>query len=235
MTKQAEQIEYYRQKIKEISERCGYNSDVTLLAATKTVSADIINLALSESGLRDIGENRVQELLEKYDALNKENLNIHFIGSLQSNKVKYIIDKVCMIQSLDSLTLANEIDRQAKKHDKIMDVLIEINIGEERNKGGILPADLDSFIDSVSSLENMRIKGIMTIAPKCENSDERIGYFKKTYEIYTNLALKRPYGIDFSLLSMGMTDSFEEAISCGSNMVRIGSGIFGKRQAKPNV
>ncbi|MBR4881517.1 MAG: YggS family pyridoxal phosphate enzyme, partial [Clostridia bacterium] len=127
---------------------------VTLLCATKTVPAEVINYATQELGVTDIGENRVQELLSKYDELEKENVNIHFIGSLQTNKVKYIIDKVCMIHSVDSVKLAAEIDRQAKKHNKIMDVLVEINIGEEENKGGIAPDELDSFLEELSVFDN---------------------------------------------------------------------------------
>ena len=229
MTQEAEKIEYYRRQIKEISEKYAQGKSVTLLAATKTVSAERINIAVKESGLRDIGENRVQELLEKYDAIDKENLNIHFIGTLQTNKVKYIIDKVCMIQSVDSINLAKEINRQAEKHGIIMDILIEINIGQEENKSGIMPGEIKCFLDSLAQFKNIRPKGIMTIAPRCDCYEQRLDYFKKTYEIYSDIVNTKPHGIEMSVLSMGMTDSYAEAIMCGANMVRIGSGIFGLR------
>ena len=134
-----ENIRAIREKIAEAQTSSPYKDDVTLLLATKYASAEEINAA-AEYGVRDIGENRVQQLLEKYDALDKDKLNIHFIGQLQKNKVKYIADKVCMIHSLDSVSLAEEIDRRCAKIDKVMDVLIEINIGEEDAKGGISPS-----------------------------------------------------------------------------------------------
>ena len=137
---------------------------VTLLAATKTVDPETINFAI-ENGITTIGENRVQELLEKYDAINKDNVDIHFIGRLQTNKVKYIIDKVSMIHSVDSLKLAAEIDRQAKKHGIVMNVLAEINIGHEDSKGGVDPAQTEEFLRGLSTFENIKVKGLMTIPP----------------------------------------------------------------------
>ena len=206
--------------------------EVTLLLATKTVPAEAINYATRELGVTDIGENRVQELLEKYDGLEKENVNIHFIGSLQTNKVKYIIDKVCMIHSVDSLKLAAEIDRQAKKHNKVMDVLVEINIGEEDQKGGIAPSELEEFLDKLTAFENIRVRGLMTIAPFwCEKSDYQ-KYFTKTYQFFIDILPKKIHNIYKPVLSMGMSDSFETAVECGSTLVRLGTVVFGHRQYK---
>lgn len=212
---------------KERSNKCG---NVTLLAATKTVPADVINYVTGELGITDIGENRVQELLEKYDSLNKENINIHFIGSLQTNKVKYIIDKVCMIHSLDSVKLAREIDKQAKKIDKIMDVLVEVNIGEEENKGGVMPLELENFLGELEQFKNIRVRGLMTIAPICEQKSDYYKYFAKTYQFFIDILPKKIHNIYSPVLSMGMSQSFEPAIECGSNLIRLGTVIFGNRQ-----
>jgi len=206
----------------------GYRTGVTLLAATKTVPAELINYATKELGITDIGENRVQELHEKYDALEKEGVNIHFIGQLQKNKVKYIIDKVCMIQSLDSDGLAAEIDRQAKKIGKVMDVLIEINSGREQNKGGIMPEDLEEFLENMEKYENIRVRGLMTIAPNVPENEISI-YFSQTFQLFIDILLKKIHNIYEPILSMGMSESYLPAINNGSNMVRIGSGIFGER------
>ncbi len=217
---------------KRIAASRGMGQDVTLLLATKTVPAEAINYATRELGVTDIGENRVQELLEKYDELEKENVNIHFIGSLQTNKVKYIVDKVCMIHSVDSLKLAAEIDRQAKKHNKVMDVLVEINIGEEENKGGIAPSEIEEFLTELTAFENIRVRGLMTIAPFwCEKSDYQ-KYFTKTYQFFIDILPKKIHNIYKPVLSMGMSDSFETAIECGSTLVRLGTVVFGHRQYK---
>ena len=150
-----------------------YGQPYELLLATKYATADEINYAHA-LGVNKIGENRVQSLLEKYDALHRDGLDIHFIGSLQKNKVKYIIDKVSMIESLDSLPLAEEIERQAAKQDKVMDCLIEVNIGREAQKGGIMPEDAVDFAEKVARFPHIRLCGIMTMAPKCTDiSDYR--------------------------------------------------------------
>ena len=217
---------------KRMSKANGMGQEVTLLCATKTVPADVINYATQELGVTDIGENRVQELLEKYDDLAKDNVNIHFIGSLQTNKVKYIIDKVCMIHSVDSLKLAAEIDKQAKKHNKIMDILVEINIGEEENKGGIAPDEVEGFLEELKAFDNLRVRGLMTIAPFwCEKNDYQ-KYFTKTYQFFIDILPKKIHNIYKPVLSMGMSDSFETAIECGSTLVRLGTVVFGRREYK---
>ncbi len=225
----AKRFSEYKRIIEERKEEGKKQENVILLCATKTVSAQRINEVRELTGLTHIGENRVQELLEKYDDLNKEGLEIHFIGKLQSNKVKYIIDKVSMIESLDSLSLAKEINRQATKYGIKMDVLIEVNIGKEADKSGIMPEDIYTFIDEVVKYDRLNIKGIMTIAPRCDKKEDKIKYFEETYKIFIDILTKKPHNINMSVLSMGMTDSYEEAILSGANIVRIGSGIFGER------
>ena len=217
-----------RKKIEEAKVRAGRDDDVLLVAAVKSADVDEINYIHDKLGVHDVAENRVQQLLARYEALHKEGMNIHFIGSLQSNKVKYIIDKVTMIHSLDSLSLAREIDKQAKKHGIVMDVLVEINIGEEENKGGVKPCDVEAFCDAISELSNIRLRGFMTMAPKCEKNDEYNKYFTQTYKIVLDIWTKKLHNISRPIISMGMSESFEEAVACGSNLVRVGRGMFVK-------
>ena len=219
-----------REKIEAAKARAGRDEDdkVLLVAAVKSADVDEINYIHEKLGVHDVAENRVQQLLARYDALHKEGMNIHFIGSLQSNKVKYIIDKVKMIHSLDSLSLAKEIDRQAKKHGIVMDVLVEINIGEEENKGGVLPCDVEAFCDAISEFSGIKLRGFMTMAPKCEKNDEYNKYFTQTYKIVLDIWTKKLHNISRPIISMGMSESFEEAVACGSNLVRVGRGMFVK-------
>lgn len=203
-------------------------SDIKILAATKTVPVELINYAISK-GIRYMGENRVQEFQFKYEALQKENTEMHFIGQLQSNKVKYIADKVCCIQSVDSVKLAAEIAKQARKHNKVMDILIEVNIGREANKGGVMPEVLFDFIEEVSVFEAVSVKGLMAIPPICENKSELCGYFEKMQQYYVDITAKKIDNVYMHSLSMGMSGDFDTAIECGANMVRVGSSLFGKR------
>ncbi len=202
------------------------NADI--MAVIKTRTPEEINFAIRECGIRLLGENRVQELLAHYEDLD-HSAALHFIGSLQKNKVKYIIDKVDMIESLDSLSLAAEIDKQAKKHGLIMPVLIEVNIGREESKGGIFPEALSEVCDGLRAYENLRPMGLMTIAPICENKDDYNTYFSEMRQLRdTVFAVKFPE-IEAPQLSMGMSGSFHQALRNGTNRVRIGEGIFGKR------
>ena len=173
-----ENLAAIRARIDAASKRSG-GQNVTLLAAVKYTDVEHINY-LHSLGVNDIGENRVQQLLEHWDALNRENLRVHFIGTLQKNKVKYIIDKVAMIHSLDSLSLAAEIEKQAAKHDIVMDVLVEINSGMEENKSGIAPQEAADFCQSLIQFPHLNLRGFMTMAPKCEKNDEYRKYFRKT-------------------------------------------------------
>lgn len=208
--------------------------DVLLIGATKTVSAQIINYAAQECGLTDIGENRVQELVEKYPYLRTDLLRLHFIGRLQQNKVKYIIDKVCMIHSVDSVKLAREIDRCAKKKSLVMDVLIEINIGREESKGGVDPGDVLRFAEEISGFENIRLVGVMSVPPKTDSHDDCVRHFGQTREILTRLTDAGLVTTERPIMSAGMSDSYASAIACGANAVRIGTALFGKRMYKNN-
>ena len=202
--------------------------DVMLLAAIKSADVDEIKYIHDELGINNVGENRVQQLLERYESIRSEDLNIHFIGTLQTNKVKYIIDKVCMIHSLDTLKLAAEIDRQARKHGIVMDVLVEINSGEEENKSGVMPSDAEAFCLALGQFDAIRLRGFMTMAPKCEKKEEYCKYFSKTYQLVLDIWTKKLHNISRPIISMGMSESYEEAIACGSDIVRIGRSMFVK-------
>lgn len=202
---------------------------VTLLAASKTVPAEYINYA-ADCGLKVIGENRVNELLEKYDDIDKTRLDIQFIGHLQTNKVKYIIDKVSLIHSVDSLRLAEEISRRALAIGKVMPVLVEINIGGEETKGGINPDETEAFIRKIAVLEGITVRGLMTIPPKSDDINKNIAFYEKIKKIFIDISAQNVDNVNMSILSAGMSGDWKEAIACGSNMVRIGSGIFGERK-----
>lgn len=203
--------------------------DILLLAVTKTFGIDNIEEAIS-CGITDIGENKAQELNEKYPYL-KDKVNFHFIGHLQTNKVKYVIDKVKLIHSLDSIRLADEIDKRAKQKKIIMDCLVEINIGGEESKYGILPDEMHNFIKSMEKYDNIKIRGLMTVAPSLPDEEVRI-YFKKMKVLFDELKAIKQENVDVKYLSMGMSNDYCVAIEEGSNIVRIGTSIFGKRLYK---
>ncbi len=200
----------------------------TLIAATKTVPVEVINYAARELGLTEIGENRVQELLSKYEALDKS-LKLHFIGTLQKNKVKYIVDKVAMIHSVDSVSLAEEIGKRSAAIGKTMDILLEVNIGREPAKGGFLPEEVADAAAEISRIPGISLRGIMTMAPKCEKKEDYLKYFEETYLIFVDFLSKNNHNIIEPVLSMGMSDSYREAASKGATAVRIGSALFGSR------
>lgn len=200
-----------------------------VLLATKTVSSRQINYLAEKNGSLLIGENKVQELCEKFPTLDKARLEIHFIGHLQTNKVKQIIDKVDMIHSVDSLRLAEEIDRRAKGIGKIMDVLCEINIGREADKGGVMPDDAEMLCRQISELSGLRLRGIMTMAPKLENESDYVPHFTETQRIYERIRALSLKNTEFDTLSMGMSESYLTAAELGSTVVRVGSAVFGKR------
>ncbi len=217
-----EQIEAARQRsIARFGDR-----EVMLLAAVKYTDTEHINYLHRELGVRDIGENRVQQLLEHWETLDREGLRVHFIGKLQSNKVKYIIDKVTMIHSLDSLSLAKEIDRHAARHGLVMDVLVEINSGREENKSGISPEEAADFCLALADFPHLKLCGFMTMAPKCEKNEEYRKYFQETFDLCLDIWQKKLYNIDRPIMSMGMSGSFEPAIEEGSTIVRIGRALF---------
>ncbi|MCL2592385.1 MAG: YggS family pyridoxal phosphate-dependent enzyme [Defluviitaleaceae bacterium] len=201
--------------------------EVTLVAVTKTI--DIEKMAyLLDLGVHNFGENKVQELLGKYEVLPKT-VKWHFIGHLQTNKVKYIIDKVCLIHSVDSVKLAEEINKCAKKAGIIMDILVQVNISSEESKFGIAKEEIDEFLEIISKLSNISVKGLMTMAPFSENPEENRLYFINMQKLLVDIRHKSVNNIYMQFLSMGMTNDYQIAIEEGANMVRIGSAIFGAR------
>lgn len=212
------------ERAKAVAKREG--DDVMLLAAIKYAEPSEIEYLYHHAGITHVGENRVQQLLSHIEAIDCEGLDFHFIGTLQTNKVKYIIDKVSMIHSLDSLKLAREIDKQAKKHGIVMDVLVEINSGAEESKSGILPEELEAFCKELEAFSNINHRGFMTMAPKCEKKEDYLKYFQQTYRQVLDIWAKKMHNIDKPIISMGMSDSFEEAILCGSDIVRVGRRLF---------
>lgn len=215
--------EAIKQNIAETMDKADRKDTVRFMAVTKTVPCEKINYAES-LGINLLGENRVQEFLGKYENYS-ENSEIHFIGDLQKNKVKYIIDKVRMIHSVDNFALASEIDRRALQHGLKMDILIEVNIGGELTKSGVSPDGLVETAKAVSELENVRIKGLMTIPPA--HCDEK--YFALMQELFENSKQKYSFLSDMNTLSMGMSGDYTSAVKYGSTIVRIGSGLFGYR------
>lgn len=202
--------------------------DVRFMAVTKTVEPIYINHAIAQ-GIDLIGENKVQEFLGKKDELNLNGVEKHLIGHLQSNKVRKIITEVDMIQSVDSVSLATEINRQAEKNNMTANILIEINVGEELSKTGM---DKSLFIDSfeqIAEMKNIAIKGLMTIPPICENKSELRKFFDEMYNMFIDIDTKNRDNVSMDILSMGMSGDFEDAILSGSNLVRVGSSIFGPR------
>lgn len=202
--------------------------DITFLAATKTVDAEVINYAIS-LGLKFIGENKVQELLSKYEDYDLEHSELHFIGHLQTNKVRQIVGKVKMIQSVDSLKLATEISKQSQKQGIVTDILIEVNIGNEENKSGVSPELLESLLRDISVLDGISVKGLMAIPPICENKQKISGYFQNMRNLFIDISDKKIDNIRMDILSMGMSGDYYEAILEGANLVRIGSSLFGAR------
>ncbi|MCI5720978.1 MAG: YggS family pyridoxal phosphate-dependent enzyme [Firmicutes bacterium] len=221
-------IEYIQELKAKAAEQSGRRAeDVLLVAVTKLHTPEEMNEAI-DAGITDIGENKVQEILDKYDKVKP--VRWHLIGHLQTNKVKYIIDKVSMIHSVDSLKLAKEIDKRAGQHGINMDILIQVNSAMEESKFGITTGETDQLIRDISEqCPNVTIKGMMCIAPYADDPNEIRGYFaevKALYDKYSDSDLDR---VDFQYLSMGMTHDFEVAILEGSNLIRVGTAIFGYR------
>lgn len=220
------------ERIEAAKARRGGDKPVTLLAATKTVPAEEVCYLVENCGLKLCGENHAQELTEKFDSVTYSGAQMDFIGHLQTNKVKYIVGKARMIHSLDSVKLAAEIDARCRKLGITQDVLVEVNIGEEENKTGVNPAEVPAFLDSIGDFSSIKVRGMMTMAPKCEEKDEFRKYFKESYRIFLDFFAKKTHNIGEAVLSMGMSDSFECAIEEGADIVRLGSVIFGSRVYK---
>lgn len=216
--------------IAEAAARSGRRrGDITLLAATKTVPVQVINHAI-EAGVRCIGENRVQELMDKYDAYRRDLAQVQFIGHLQTNKVKYLVGRVSMIQSVDSEKLAAEISRQSQKQGTSTDILIEVNIGREENKSGVLPEKLEELLAVVAPMPGLHVQGLMAIPPAHASKNESFVYFSRMHDYFVDIGHKtNDNNINMRFLSMGMSADYALAIEAGANMVRVGSALFGPR------
>ena len=213
-----------RANIREAAESCGRSADeIRIMAVTKTVAPETVNRAVA-LGVDLLGENRVQEFLSKQDAYDKS-AEIHFIGHLQTNKVKYIIGPMTMIQSVDSVKLAEEINRLASAHNKTMDILCEVNIGGEDSKSGVAPDELIPLLEQIAPLEHIRVRGLMTIPPP-SSGDVFLGRME---ELFHKVRDRDIEGASMEVLSMGMTHDYAEAVKHGSTLVRIGTGLFGAR------
>jgi pyridoxal phosphate enzyme (YggS family) len=222
-----ENLEYVLNKFNNALQKANKTKDdVILLAATKTVDVDTINYAISK-GVVYVGENKVQEVLAKHDNLTE--VHEHFIGHLQTNKVKDIIDKVELIQSVDSIKLAKEISKQATKRGITMKILLEVNIGGEESKWGFKPDEVENAVREISNLSGIKICGLMTIPPICEEEHEVRKYFRQMYKLFIDIGSKNIDNSSMDILSMGMSDDFDIAIEEGANLVRVGTALFGKR------
>ena len=223
-----ENYKVIEEKISAAAESFGRKrEDIILLAATKTVPAEVINHAIKE-GINYIGENRVQEFLSKEDKLLPD-AHRHFIGHLQSNKAKDIVGRVEMIQSVHSLKLASLIGNLSQEKGTVTDILLEVNIGNEANKSGILKSEVAETVYKIAEIEGVRLRGLMTIPPICEKDEEIIPYFEEMYKLFVDNSAQKIDNVSMDYLSMGMSSDFEQAIRCGSNIVRIGTSLFGKR------
>ena len=201
--------------------------EVLLVAVSKTKPVEMIEEIMT-AGIVDFGENKPQELRDKYEVLPK-NLRFHMIGHLQTNKIKYVIDRAVLIHSIDSLRLAEAVNAEAKKHDRIMPVLVEVNVAQEESKSGFLVEETEEAIREIAKLSNIRVEGLMTIAPFVENAEENRQYFVKLRKLSVDIAAKNIDNVTMHHLSMGMTGDYEVAIEEGATMVRVGTGIFGER------
>lgn len=221
-----ENLREIRERVGAAAEKSGRNfEDVSIMAVTKTVPAQRVNQAI-QGGITLLGENRVQEYLEKYPLYEKKNCSIHFIGRLQTNKVRYIVDKIDMVESVDSIRLAQELEKRCAVLKKTMEILLEINIGVEPTKSGVLPEHLPELMKAVAALPHLRLSGLMAIPP----AGGKEYYFSKMYDLFLDIKEKNIDNSDVRFLSMGMSNDFETAIACGANIVRLGTILFGKRK-----
>ena len=234
MGKIKDNIELINKRKNEIEAATGRNPDeVLLVAVTKTRTYEELNEAI-DAGITDIGENKVQEILDKYEYVKP--VRWHMIGHLQTNKVKYIIDKVSLIHSVDSLKLAEEIDKRASQHGRVMNILVQVNAAREESKFGITSEETGNLIEEIlSRFENIRIRGLMSIAPFEDDPENVRKYFRQVKELYDQYAVFDHDRLDFKYLSMGMSHDYEVAIQEGSNLIRVGTAIFGERNYKKQI
>lgn len=225
----AENLRRIEDRIAAACQRAGRRrEEVTLLAVTKTVPPGPINAAI-DGGARQIGENRVQELLRKEPELHLSGVEVHLIGHLQTNKVRQVCGHVSMIQSVDSLHLAQAIEAAYAAREESIDVLLEVNVGREASKSGVMAEELPALLEGVQALRHLRVRGLMCIPPISDEEAQRRKYFSEIYKLFIDIKAKKLDNIRMEVLSMGMSADFEEAILEGSTMVRIGTALFGKR------
>ena len=223
-----ENISKVRENIVKACEKAGRNpEEVTLIAVSKTTPVSAIEEALL-SGTLDYGENKVQELCDKYDVLPK-NIRWHMIGHLQRNKVKYLVGKTYLVHSVDSLRLAEQIEKEFAKHNQVCDILVEVNIAQEESKFGINAKETEELIRKIAKFEHVRIKGLMTIAPYTEDPESNREYFREIKKLSVDIRDKNIDNVSMDVLSMGMTGDYMVAVEEGATMVRVGPGIFGER------
>lgn len=221
-------LEHVEEEIQKACKRSGRaREEVTLIAVSKTKPVGVLEEAYS-LGVRIFGENKVQELTEKYDVLPTD-IHWHMIGHLQRNKIKYIVGKTDLIHSVDSIRLAEAIEKEASKREITVDILIEVNVAGEESKFGLRPEELDEFVEEVQKFPHIRVQGLMTIAPNVVNPEENRSTFAYLRKLSVDIAKKNAHNINMSVLSMGMTNDYQVAIEEGATMVRVGTGIFGER------
>ncbi len=229
-----ENINYVEQIIDKACNESGRNrSEVTLIAVSKTKPVEMLQEAY-ETGCRDFGENKVQELVDKYEVMPKD-IRWHMIGHLQRNKVKYIVDKVYLIHSIDSLRLAEEISKEAVKKNVNVNVLIEVNAAGEETKFGTTTEEAKQLVRDVAKLPNVYIKGLMTIAPMVDEAEENRQFFKQLKKLSVDIAAENIDNVSMEVLSMGMTGDYSVAVSEGATLVRVGTGIFGERNYSVSI
>ena len=223
-----EQLQEVEEKIQAACDRAGrQRSEVTLIAVSKTKPIAVLQEAY-DIGVRVFGENKVQELTEKYEAL-PDDIHWHMIGHLQTNKVKYIVDKAELIHSVDSVKLAQVIEKEAEKKNCIASILIEVNVAGDESKFGLKVDEVIPFIEKIASFKHIRVCGLMTIAPFVENPEDNRPIFENLHKLSVDIKNKNIDNVNVSILSMGMTNDYEVAIEEGATMVRVGTGIFGAR------
>ena len=224
----SENLEQVKANIEAACKRVGRDpKDVCLVAVSKTKPISLIEEAI-EAGQDTFGENKVQEMCDKMEVL-PDNIKWHMIGHLQRNKVKYIVDKVAMIHSVDSFRLAETIEKEAAKKDVIVPILIEVNVAQEESKFGLKPEEVLPFIEEIAGFSHIQINGLMTIAPYVENAEENRRIFRELKKLSVDIAAKNINNVIMSVLSMGMTGDYMVAVQEGATMVRVGTGIFGAR------
>ena len=222
-------IQAVQERIDTAAEKVGRDpKDIILVAASKMNDAERVRTALA-CGIRVCGENRVQELLDKYEQNAYAGADLQFIGTLQTNKVKYLIGKVSLIQSVGSVRLGEAIAREAEKRGIRQDILLEVNIGREAAKSGLLLEELDDAVSRLCEKKSLHIRGLMAIPPIADQTSKNLSYFTEMHQVFVDILTKKYDNVNMDYLSMVMTNDFETAIACGANMVRIGTAIFGAR------